>query len=241
MPDVFYLSFRDDFSEENYERIWELADHCYDRPKIEIVSDIEGIYNAHNICAKRSTTENFFVIDADAYLMSDFNLAYDPMKEKEDIYPGVPASKCTQVWRAKNPATGMIYGYGGVKMFNVHAFEGSDDVVDMTTTVAKRGFPYYAVQKVSNLTKFNTTPLKAWRGAFRECAKLASGDMDGDSENMIYPWLHPVENCQFRDYVIQGAITGSKFGTDNKNNRNAMKKINDWNWLEAFFNQVIQK
>jgi glycosyltransferase involved in cell wall biosynthesis len=241
MPDIFYLSYRDDFSEENYERIWELADRLYERPRIELVSDIPGIYQAHNTCAKLSQTENFFVIDADAYLMPDFNLGYDPMKVVEDIYPGIPAAKCTHVWRAKNAATGMIYGYGGVKMFNVHAFEGNDDVVDMTTTVARRGFPYYAVQKVSNYTNFNTSPLKAWRGAFRECAKLASGDMEDDAESKIYPWLHPVENCKFRDYVIQGALTGSKFGTDNKHDRLAMKKINDWDWLEAFFTQVVQE
>lgn len=239
MPDIFYLSYQDDFSEKNYERIWELTDTWDADVRIEIVSDIQGIYAAHSECAKRSQTENFFVVDADAWLVDSFDISYDPVTQP-DVYPGKPAKICTHVWRAQNAATGKIYGYGGVKLFNVGAFVGDDDVVDMTTTVAKRGYPYYAVQSVSNISKFNTTPLKAWRGAFRECAKLSSGTMDGESERNLEYWMHPLEDAEHRDYIIKGAETGMQFGKRNAGKKDQLKKVNDWNWLEAFFKQVIE-
>ena len=54
--------------------------------RIEIVSDIQGIYAAHSECAKRSQTENFFVVDADAWLMDSFDISYDPAVQP-DVYP----------------------------------------------------------------------------------------------------------------------------------------------------------
>ena len=94
----------------------------------------------------------------------------------------------------------------------------------MTTTVAKRGFPYYAVQSLSNITKFNTTPLKkAWRGAFRECAKLSSGTMDGEAERNLN-WMNPLEDAEHRDYVIKGAETGMQFGKRNAGKKTSLKK-----------------
>lgn len=239
MPDLFYLSYQDDFSEKNYERIWELTDVWDADIRIEIVSDVQGIYAAHKHCANLSQTENFFVVDADAWLVDDFDISYDP-SNAPDVYPGKPAKICTHVWRAQNAATEKVYGYGGVKLFNRGAFVGSDDVVDMTTTVAKRGFPYYAVQTVSNITKFNTSPLKSWRGAFRECAKISGGEMDAHAETTLNYWLNPTMDADFRDYVIKGAETGIQFGTRNKGKRDQLKKVNDFNWLEAFFKQVVE-
>ena len=240
MLDIFYLTFRDDFSQENLDRVWDLAEKSDPNANIITVSHVQGIYNAHRQCAKQSSTENFFVIDADAWLLDDFDLGYDPSTAK-DIYPNTPASKCTHVWRAKNPATGMLYGYGGVKLFHRDAFDGNSDVVDMTTTVASRGFPYYAVQSVSNITKFNSTPKKAWRGAFRECAKLAAGEVDwnNDTEKKIAQWTNPLEDCENREFVILGAKFGSDYGKMWSSDKSALRRINDWDWLDNVYNETV--
>ena len=54
--DIFYLTYHDDFSEENFERIKELAGF----PKRVIhVADVDGIYNAHKECAMQAKTKKF--------------------------------------------------------------------------------------------------------------------------------------------------------------------------------------
>jgi hypothetical protein len=236
MLDVFYLTYNGDYSQKNFDRIVELSDG---ENRITNVADIDGIYAAHKRCAEMSMTENFFVIDGDAYLLDGFNIGYDPSNAK-DVYPGVPATQCTHVWRARNPYTDKVYGYGGVKMFNVGAFDSDDDdVVDMTTTVAKRGFPYYAVKQVSNITQFNNSPFNAWKGAFRECAKLASGGMEWGDVEKLNEWKTRNYHADFYEQVHTGVLMGEKYGREHRDDREAMKKINDFEWLKLCFDSMV--
>ena len=237
MLDIFYLTYKDDFSQTNLDRIHELSDG---ENRITHVKDIDGIYAAHKHCASLSETDHFFVVDGDAYLMDSFNIGYVPgMKE---IYDSIPAYMCTHVWRAKNPVNGLIYGYGGVKLFVKKSFDSNDnDVVDMTTTVAKRGYPYYPVDAVSNITCFNTSPYATWRSAFRECAKLASGMMEYGDRQKLDRWLTPLDDADFREDAISGARFGMAFGEQNKDNKDQMKKLNDWRWLEEFYKNVVEE
>ena len=67
MLDIFYLTYKHDYSKENFERIKEIA-----RPEQNVlhVADIDGIYNAHKECASNPPLI-FFVVDGDGWVLDD--------------------------------------------------------------------------------------------------------------------------------------------------------------------------
>jgi len=236
--DIFYLTFGDDYSEENLEQIKKVA---HPNQRVTTVSDIPGIFNAHKSCSERSTTDYFFVVDGDAFVLDDFDFSYIP-SPVEEAYPGLTFSKCTHVWRAINPYTNAVYGYGGVKLFPKGAFADTPDdtvgwasrIVDMTSEIARRGYHYYAVDSVSNETRFATTEFNAWKGAYRECVKLASGVATDDARTRLNSWKN-ADNGEFSDEIKLGAKMGENYGSAFINEPERLKKINHWEWLGERF------
>jgi hypothetical protein len=162
--DVFFLSMGEPGSEENWQRLLEFA------PKAKRVKDVVGIFNAHRVCATLSNTENFWVVDADAWIADQFDFSWEP--DANALHWNVPETQCINIWKSTNPVNKLEYGYGGVKLFPRDPFIKKHNwEVDMSTSlsdvIVSRDF-------VSCETRFNTTPESAWIGAFRECAKLAS-------------------------------------------------------------------
>ena len=239
MLDIFYLTYKHDYSKENFERIKEIA-----RPGQNVlhVADIDGIYNAHKQCALQSSTSHFFVVDGDAWVDDEFDFSYVP-STTDEVYPETCSAQCTHVWRAINPATRRAYGYGGVKLFAREAFFDKAWVhikfpgVDVTSEVARRGFPYLPIQDISNETRFNSTPFNAWKGAFRECTKLASGVATEERRKKLKEWKNPDEQASYRADIIQGAIMGENYGSVNIGQGDKLQKINNWNWLTSEFKE----
>lgn len=239
MLDVFYLTYDNDFSKRNFDRIkGKLGD---DQTLIN-VHGVKGIYNAHAECANWSDTDHFFVIDGDAWLADDFDLSYVPSDEI-DVYPGVPQSRCIHVWRALNPVINMVYGYGGVKLLHKDLFDRDDSetIVDMSTTIAKSDRPYWAVPEVSCTTRYNTTPFDTWKGAFREVAKLKSGEMTHGAEEKLQAWLSPVTTENFYEYTVSGVKYGLAYATQYGKDKERMARLNDYEWLREQFNKSQAK
>ena len=239
MLDIFYLTYLDDYSKENFERIKELA---LPGQNVIHVKDIDGIYNGHKECALQSSTKHFFVIDGDGWVLGNFDFSYVP-NETDEIYPQTSTAQCTHVWRAVNPATGQTYGYGGVKLFAREAFmdkayiDIQHPLVDVTTEVAKRGYPYLPIDEVSNETRFATTPFNAWKSAFRETTKLASGVATQDRRKRIDEWRNPNEDVPYHQEIALGAKMGENYGTANTGNGDRLFRINNWKWLQTWFKQ----
>lgn len=232
--DVFYLTYGGDYSQKNMNRIMEKA---HPSQRVTNVDGVEGIYNAHKMCSDMSMSEHFFVIDGDAYLRDDFDLGFIPSETKM-IYPNTPESKCTLVWRAYNPVARITYGYGGVKLFHKSLFEDEiEGLVDMSTTIARKGLPYFPVPDVSNDTNFNTSPFATWRGAFRETAKMSSKQVDhNEQDERLNAWLNPDPNVEFATYARRGARMGKEYGQSG----NDMTRVNDWEWLETVFRELVK-
>ncbi len=153
--------------EVNWERLLEFV------PNAKRVDNIKGIYNVHKACAELSTTENFWVVDADAWIVDGFDFTFEP--NPKTLHWGIPETECVLVWQSRNPINGLEYGYGGVKLFPQQPFlEEREWYVDLSTTI---GRATVSINEVSCETRFNSTPESTWIGAFRECAKLASLSM----------------------------------------------------------------
>lgn len=237
--DIFYLTYHDDYSEENFNQLKKLAGFPQ---RVIHVADIDGIYNAHKECAKQSKTKHFFVVDGDAWVLDDFDFSYVP-SETDEAYPELCSAQCTHVWRALNPATGQVYGYGGVKLFARAAFMDKAYIdiefpgVDVTTEVAKRGYPYLPVETISNETRFATTPFNAWKSAFRETVKLASGVATQDRRKRLNEWREPSKDVPYSNEISLGSRMGENYGNYHMGNGDKLFRINNWQWLSTWFKQ----
>lgn len=222
--DVIYLSYKEEFADANFEELVKIVPHA------KRVHGVKGIYEAHKKAAEIAETSMFFVVDADAKLEQSFDFSFMPRKEDEHkVY----------VWRSKNPINDLIYGYGGVKLFPTQVLrDASEYKVDFTTSISKDFVPIAAI---SNTTMIDTDEFTAWKSAFRECVKLASGiiDEDQDTERLqrLDVWCTKGADRTFGEAAIAGAKFGREYGIKNKNNKNKLEKINDYEWIVKRYEQ----
>jgi hypothetical protein len=102
----------------------------------------------------------------------------------------------------------------------------------MTTSISSK---FIAVSGVSNITAFNSDEFSAWRSAFRECAKLSSKLIDKqvntETEERLEVWCSTGADRPYGEWALKGAQAGREYGEEHKGNSQALKKINDYEWL----------
>jgi hypothetical protein len=221
--DIILLSYDEPHADINFENLKSRF------PRIKRVHGVKGIYEAHKAAAKISTTDMFFIIDADAEVADDFNFGY--IAQSVDM-------ESVHIWYSRNPVNGLEYGYGGIKLFPtalLKAYTGSP--VDFTTTVSSS---LKVIPTVSNITRFNTDPFSAWRSGFRECCKLSSKIIHNqdniETEERLNAWCTIGSDQIFGDFTIIGANEGAMFGKLNADKPENLGLINDFKWLEKRFN-----
>jgi hypothetical protein len=154
-------------TEANWQRLLQFA------PNAKRIDNVQGLYNVHRACAELSLTDNFYVVDADAWIVDGFKFNWEP--NTDTLHWGIPEKECVLVWQSHNPVNNLEYGYGGVKLFPRQPFlEERNWEIDLSTTI---GRSVVSKDQISCETRFNSTPESAWIGAFRECAKLSSLSM----------------------------------------------------------------
>lgn len=223
MLSIFFLSYDEPDVDDNFKKLSERYPH------IQRVHGIEGIHNAHKECARRSLTNNFFVIDADTEVYNNFNPDFEP-EESQKFF--------THIWNSKNLLNGLIYGNGGIKLFHKEKVLSASDIMplDFSQSIAE----IIIVNKVISGTRFNSSPFCAWRAAFRECSKLASMPFDEDSKKRLAVWRD--KDCYnryepFWGNALGGANEGKLFGEQYIHSRDKLSQyINDYEWLKRYYN-----
>lgn len=220
--DIIFLSFDEPTANERFEAL----KHRF--PAAKRVHGVKGILPAHIAAAKKANSNFFYVVDADAEIVDDFDFSY---------YPDGYNFETVHVWNSTNPVNGLVYGYGGVKLFprkQVINYNGLP--VDFTTSVSKN---FRVMNSISNVTKFNVDSFSTWRSAFRECVKLSSNIIDNSvsSENVerLEIWCNTASGAEFSKYALQGANAGRAFGIAHKNQPEMIGLINDYDWLYKQF------
>ncbi len=222
--DIIFISYNEVNADENFEKLKTRF------PRAQRIHGIKGIHNAHIAAANLAQSKMFWVVDGDAIIVEDFDFDKDiPEWAKNTVY----------VYRSQNPINDLIYGYGGVKFLPRNLVLSMDtNTVDMTTSISKR---FKSVEKLSNITAFNTDPFNTWRSAFRECVKLSSKIIEGQYDPLTEEWLNVWctvgADRLFGEYAIKGAIAGKEFGLKYADDKEMLKKINDWEWLKNEFGQ----
>ena len=225
--DIAFISYYESFAEENYRRL------NYPSHKIYRVDGVKGIHQAHIEAAKMCETDMFYVVDADAIIESDFDFNY------QIPYYDFNAKSTVHVWKSRNPINGLEYGNGGVKLLPRQLTIDMDlNKPDMTTSISKWFRP---MPDISNMNGFNTDPFNTWKSSFRECCKLASRVIDRQQEEETEERLRVWCEESTDKYAIDGAISGREYGIKHKINLEALKKINDFEWLKEQFDGRYSK
>ena len=223
--DIVFISNGETNADDNFK----LLQQRY--PHVKRVDRVKGIHQAHIAAANLCETEMFWVVDGDAEILETFNFDYQIARYDVD------GRSTVYVWRSYNPVNSLVYGYGGVKLLPTELTKNMDVTsADMTTSISKN---FKAIPEMSNKTAFNTDPFSAWRSGFRECVKLASRAIDRQNEEetefRLDAWCSKGKDKPFGEYAILGATLGREYGKQNKDNKEALKKINDFNWLQEQF------
>lgn len=224
-PDIFFLSFDETNREKNHLLLKQRF------PERRRIHGIKGLRLAHKMCARLSQTPFFFVVNGDNEIHKNFSFELPETPLKNQVY----------CWRCFNPAVNLVYGFGGIKLFPKNAFQknllGTTDISTSLRT------PYKIVNKTASITRFNVSPLEAFRGAFRECVKLSSAciayQKTMESRYRLRAWRSVKKDQPFGSYISFGAWQGEKYGLKYKDNNEMLQKINDFNWINRYFSQLI--
>jgi len=220
--DIVFISYNEENAEENWQRLLKM------QPTAQRVDGVLGILEAHKAAARTATTDMFYVVDADAYILDDF---------KFDYVPNIFDRDCVFVFQSQNPINRLSYGHGGVKIFPRETLlTAQTDRPDVTTSITDK---FKEIEEVSNVGLFNTTPFNTWRTAFRECAKIAAGSINNanykENQLRLQIWKTNGHGKLYGDNAISGARDGEIFGSANKDNSERLNLINDRVWLRKVF------
>jgi hypothetical protein len=214
MYDIVFISYNEPDADDNFASLKERF------PLVKRVNGVKGIHQAHIAAAKKAMTKMFWVVDADAIILNDFNFDYEVSEWDLDV---------VHVWRSLNPVVNLSYGYGGVKLLPKQlTIKMNTDTNDMTMNISSK---FKAMDVISNITAFNTDPFSTWRSAFRECCKLTVINNE-ESLARLYLWCQLNEHAPYGAYAYMGALAGKSYGEKNASNTEALNKINDFTWLE---------
>ena len=219
MMDIFFLSF----NESNREKNWALLKSRFSQSRR--IHGVKGVALAHLMCAQLSKTPYFFVVNGDNEILKSFQ-----------FQPPFPLTPAVYTWRSLNPVNQLIYGFGGIKLFWKEMAFAFSQGIDVSTSL---NIPYKIVTERASITRFNASPLEAWRGAFRECVKLSSlcisRQKDKETRERLEVWCEKRGDAPFGSWSVLGARQGRAYGLKYRNCSKSLGKINDFQWLESYF------
>ena len=221
MYDIVFISYYEPEADANWQALKERF------PRAKRVDGVKGIHQAHIAAAKKCFTKMFWVVDADAKVLDDFNFTH-----RVDEYD----LETVHVWRSQNPINDLVYGYGGVKLLPRKLTIDMDlSKPDMTTSISQYFKP---MPEISNITAFNVDPFNTWKSAFRECAKLASKSIERqnneETEARLKTWTTVGHDRPFGEYALDGARAGMEFGISSSD---SIQLINNFDWLHEQFSK----
>lgn len=219
--DIFFLSYNEPNSWDN----WQILSNRF--PQAKRVYGESNIYLSHKACAEQATSDYFWVVDGDNEVLESFDFDYFVEDYDFDL---------VHIWHSRNEINDLEYGNGAIKLLPKMLFDVTKDGVDITTSLSNK---LKIVPTVASINRFASSPWNAWRSGFREAAKLASSTIarSNQEENFkrLSAWTTKGLDRRFGEYVVPGAMLGMQYGTENKNNQDALTRINDWSWLYEQF------
>ena len=219
--DVIFLSYDEPAADGHWARVVGRF------PFAQRVHGVRGLNEAHRECARLARTERFYLIDGDSELLPEARLDATGLD--------LSSPWRAYLWRSRNAVNGLISGFGGVKLIGREPLARLTSELDLTVSAAT----FVAVDETATIARFNQSPLHAWRGAFRECARLAGGVLrpHGDAERArrLRFWTTVGAGAPFGDWCLQGAREGVEFGRRHHGQACELALLNDYDALAGMF------
>jgi hypothetical protein len=210
MFDVFFICYSESNQEENWQRLLEF--HA-DAQKI---SGVTGIAEAHILCNDLSTTDRFWTVDGDNWLL-----------EKLEIQEDYPQDLL--FFNARDPIDGIEHSVGGVKLWRKNSFINKD--------MSKGDFCKYAtassllVQKTLSIHKYDNTAQEAWQHTFRHMVKCFSGILPKECLDLNIKQSE--EHKNLNKYSYKGYLDAKQYVDECDGDFKKINLINDYNWLRS--------
>lgn len=222
--DIFFISFRESNAEENWQRLLEL------HPYAKRLHGIKGIDQVHNACDTLSSSQYFWTVDGDNYLI-------EPLTRVDSFDSELV------MFHSLDPIHLVPSLLGGVKFWKKGAMTKTmlhgDFCLNATRTKMISEFVY-------SETRYNSSEFDAWKAAFRHCVKLNSQIIGGRSSAKNKDrYLDLWKSCEHLDdgnnhakWAYQGFLDAEKYAVDNRHDFETINKINDFDWLEIYFENL---
>lgn len=212
--DVVFISNGEPREEEFYTRLQarDLGD------RLHWVRGVKGRTKAYKEAARVSRTHHFFAVFGKLEVDPDFEFDF-PIHDWDRTH---------YVFSALNPVNGLCYGHQGLILYDkeqVLANPGTS--LDFTM-----GQTFVYVDKRSGVAHYNTSPLAAWRCAFREVLKLLYY-ADENAPARISAWL--TGEGPYASDSIQGALDAQAYFKRHEGRIEALQLSYEWDWLEQEF------
>lgn len=224
--DIFFISFNESNQERNWQRVLEL------HPGAMRMHGIKGIDRVHMACNQLATTDWFWTVDGDNWLLE--KLEWTEYEDYVDLL----------MFHAIDPISTQWTKLGGVKLWRRDSF--------INTDMSKGDFCLNATKEkrsplvVLSRTDYNATPYEAWKTAFRHCVKLLSSiisdrPLAANRNNYIEHW----KNTKDKDtgtnnalWAYQGYLDAEVFVNACDNNLDKLFMINDYTWMSRYFKEL---
>lgn len=218
--DAVFLSFDEPLADALYGRLREVFG------PVKRLHGVKGMRRAYALTAELVDTDQYFIADGDFEIHADF-----PATDAAPLTDGTSM----RVWQTVNPVTGLVYGYGGLKLVRRSAIRDMGVAVDVLAAVPGR---VEFARTVAGATRFDQSPYHAWKAGFRECAMLAHGCEYGstspaEADERIAAWLG-ASGGPHAAWAARGAADGTAFAAKAQG-EDDFQHINDPAWLTAAF------
>jgi len=215
---VFFLSNGETNADENWEHLKRIC------PRAERVNGISPRRDAFLHCAETAyTSPYFFVVTGKNWITDPSVFDYIPDKSVPDTHI---------MFQAKNMSNGLEYGHMAVGCYNTSLVLSTPEEFGLDFTEYGKIYPIPLT--VSKAT-FATTPLEAWRTAFRETVKLTLKDTELSNKWLTH-WMFNADG-ENHQWVLRGARDGNDFASLYKENENELVNTESWDWLKQYFDE----
>jgi hypothetical protein len=221
--DFIFLSYDEPNADLHY------ADLCNKVPWTKRVHGVKGSDAAHKAAAKMSETDWFVTVDADNIVDPKFfDVDVDTRNSDIKVYS----------WLSKNKINGLMYGNGGLKLWNKDFVYNMNTHEDSKTEKAQVDFcwesEYKQMMQCYSQTDVSGSPFQAWRAGFREGVKmtLVDGVKVSSEEINERVWWHNIHRLRMWSTVGMHeengkyAILGARMGT-------YMTNCTDWDYVQV--------
>jgi hypothetical protein len=227
--DIIFISYDEPNADLHY------ADLCNKVPWAKRVHGIKGSDHAHKAAAELSETDWFITVDGDNLVDPRFFDLDIEESNKIKVYS----------WLGKNKLNGLLYGNGGMKLWNKDFVLKMKSHENADSDKAQVDFcwesEYKQLKECYSETIITGSPFQSWRAGFREGVKmtLVDGVKVPAKEIKERVWWHNIHRLRMWSTVGtheengKYAVLGARMGT-------WMANCTDWNYIDVRDFEVLK-